>query len=129
MRISKRAEYGLTAMVHLAKNKNKRAISIREISNIEGVPFEFLSKIFSDLEKANLVTAKHGAAGGYYLAKPAREITAGKIVEALEGKITPVNCSMCSKADKCASKNVWDKVKKSLSKTLYSIKLADLVKN
>lgn len=115
-------------MVHLAKNKNKRAISIREISNIESVPFEFLSKIFASLEKANLVAAKHGANGGYYLAKPASAITAGSIVETLEGKITPVECSLCSKAGKCASKNVWDEVKNSLLKTLYSIKLADLVK-
>lgn len=127
MKISKRAEYGLAAMVHLAKNKNKRAISIREISNIEGIPFEFLSKIFSGLERAGLVAAKHGAAGGYYLAKSASAITAGNIVEALEGKITPVNCALCKKANKCVSKNVWDKVKNSLSKTLYSIKLADLI--
>lgn len=128
MKVSKKAEYGLTAMVRLAKNKNKRAISTREISNIEGVPFEFLGKIFSDLEKANLVVAKHGANGGYFLAKPANAITAGSIVETLEGKITPVECSLCSKAGKCASKNVWDKVKNSLLKTLYSIKLSDLIK-
>lgn len=135
MKISKKAEYGLAAMVHLAKNlprgkagKNKRAISIREISNIENAPFEFLCKIFADLERANLVTAKHGANGGYYLAKPASAITAGIIVETLEGKITLVKCSLCNKAVKCASKNVWDKVKNSLSKTLYSIKLSDLVK-
>ncbi|MFA6190245.1 MAG: Rrf2 family transcriptional regulator [Candidatus Staskawiczbacteria bacterium] len=135
MKISKRAEYGLCAMVHLAKNlptgkqsKNKRAISIREISNIEGVPFEFLSKIFSGLEKAGLVSSKHGASGGYYLAKPANLITAGNIVETIEGKINPVNCFLCVKAKNCASKSVWDKVRRSLSKTLYSIKLSDLVK-
>lgn len=128
MRISKKAEYGLMAMVHLAKNKNKRAISIREISNIEGVPFEFLSKIFATLERANLVTAKHGANGGYYLAKSAGKITAGNIVEILDGKIMPVECSLCRKAGKCASKSVWDKVRNSLSKTLYSIKLSSLAK-
>lgn len=135
MKISKKAEYGLMAMVHLAKNhayrqagKNKRVISIREISNVEGVPFEFLSKIFSSLEKAKLVTAKHGANGGYYLAKSASAITAGNIVEILDGKIMPVECSLCLKAGKCASKSVWDKVKKSLSKTLYSIKLSSLIK-
>lgn len=126
MKISKRAQYGLTAMVHLAKNK--RVVSIREISNIEGVPFNFLSNIFSSLEKANLVSSKHGANGGYYLAKPASKITAGIIVETIEGKINPVDCCLCGKSKKCASKNVWDKVKKSLSETLYSIKLSELVK-
>jgi len=135
MKISKKAEYGLTAMVHLAKSqfrnkasKNSKAVSIRQISNIEGVPFDFLSKIFSGLEKAGLVSSKHGANGGYYLAKPANTITAGIIVETIEGKINPVNCFLCSKAKTCMSKNVWDKVGKSLSKTLYSIKLSDLIK-
>lgn len=131
MKISKRAQYGLRAMVHLSKNsysaKNKTAVSIREISNIEGIPFEFLSRFFADLEKAKLVKAKHGANGGYFLARPASKITAGNIVEALDGKINPVQCSLCQKSKKCLSKNVWDKVKQSLSNTLYSITLKDLI--
>lgn len=127
MKISKKAEYGLRAMVHLAKNKNKGAISIREISNIEGVPFEFLSKIFADLERENLVTAKHGANGGYYLSKSANVITAGDIVEILEGKIAPVNCASCGKSKKCLTRNVWVKVENSLTKTLNSITLKSLV--
>ncbi len=135
MKISKKAEYGLTAMVHLARNKRlpagrhgKKAVSIRQISNIEEVPFEFLSKIFSCLEKAGLVSSIHGANGGYYLAKSSKLITAGIIVETIDGKINPVNCVLCSKAKKCVSKNVWDKVGQSLSKTLYSITLASLTK-
>lgn len=127
MKISKRTEYGLRAMVFLAKNKNSKAFSIREISNIEKVPYEFLAKIFNDLEKAKLIKAKRGANGGYYLAKPANKITAGNIVEALDGKITQVNCFLCNKAKKCASKNVWDKVGVSLYKTLYSITLKSLI--
>jgi len=128
MKISKKAEYGLRAMIHLAKNKNKHAISIREISNIEGVPFEFLAKIFAVLEKVNLVTAKHGANGGYYLAKTASAITASDVVDALEEKVTPTNCVLCGKNKKCASKNVWTKVDLAINKTLSSIKLSSLVK-
>jgi Rrf2 family protein len=128
MKISKKAEYGLRAMVRLAKNKNKRAISIREISNDEGVPFEFLGKIFAGLEKANLITAKHGANGGYYLAKPAKSITAGSIVEKLEGKVTPANCALCGKSKKCLTKNVWRKIDLAINKTLKNITLADLIK-
>jgi Rrf2 family protein len=126
MKISKKAEYGLTAMVHLAKNKNKRAISIREISNIEGVPFEFLSKIFAGLEKANLVTAKHGANGGYYLAKDYKKVTAKDIVELLENT-TSVDCSLCGKSKKCLTKNVWRKIDVAIDKTLKSITLKDLI--
>ena len=127
MKISKKAEYGLTAMVHLAKNKSKKAVSIRQISNIEGVPFEFLSKIFSSLEKGKLVTSSHGAKGGYILAKKTNKIAIIDIIELLED-INTVNCRMCLRSKKCLAKNVWSKIDKAVNKTLSSITLANLIK-
>jgi len=133
MRISKRAEYGLTAMVHLAKNiatlknKSSKAISIRQISNIEGVPFEFLSKIFSSLEKGKLVIARHGANGGYSLAKSPDKIAIVDIISLLED-INTVNCRLCGRKKKCLAKNVWSKIDEELNKTLKSITLAELVR-
>lgn len=127
MKISKKAEYGLTAMVHLAKNKNNKAVSIRQISNIEGVPFEFLSKIFSILEKGKLVTASHGANGGYALAKSPNKIAAADIIELLED-IKTVNCSDCLRSKKCLAKNVWNEIDRAVNKTLSSITLAKLIK-
>lgn len=127
MKISKKAEYGLTAMVHLARNKSNKTISIRQISNIEGVPFEFLSKIFSSLEKGKLVTARHGANGGYSLARKPGKIAIIDIIRLLED-INTVNCSQCIRSKKCLAKNVWSKIDNSISKTLKSITLADLVK-
>lgn len=127
MRVSKKAEYGLIAMVHLAKNKNKRPISIREISNNEKVPFEFLSKIFAGLEKANLVVAKHGASGGYLLANPSKKITVLDIIKPLEN-MKKNDCAFCSRKTKCPSKNVWDKLNGELIKTLKNITLAELIK-
>lgn len=132
MKISKKAEYGLTAMVHLAKNpgragKNNKAISIRQISNIEGVPFEFLSKIFSSLEKGKLVVSRHGANGGYSLAKSPRKIAIVDIIKLLED-INTVNCSHCLLSKKCLAKSVWSKIDKAVNKTLSGITLADLIK-
>lgn len=127
MRISKKAEYGLTAMAHLARNKNKKAVSIRQISNIEGVPFDFLSKIFSTLEKAGLVEGKHGANGGYLLVKSSSKISIMDIVEPLENMNT-MRCGFCLKSKKCFTKNVFEKVDQVISETLNSIKLADLIK-
>ena len=127
MKISKRAEYGLTAMVHLAKNKNNKSVSIRQISNIEGVPFEFLSKLFSSLEKGKLVISSRGANGGYSLAKKPNKIAVIDIIELLED-INTVNCSQCIRSKKCLAKNVWNKIDTAVSKTLSSITLADLIK-
>ena len=129
--MSKKAQYGLTAMVHLANayktDKKPKAVSIREMSNIERVPFEFLSKIFSVFEKEKLVTAKHGSNGGYVLAKSPQKITAGDIVSVLEN-INSVDCRFCEKSTKCLTKNVWGKVDLAISKTLKSITLAELIK-
>lgn len=134
MKISKRAQYGLTAMVHLARNlpagrhgKNKRAISIREISNEERVPFAFLNQIFSALEKASFVKGKHGANGGYFLAKSPNKISVFDVVGLLE-QVNTVNCSHCPKLKKCLTKDVWYRVDKSIEKTLKSIKLSELIK-
>lgn len=127
MKISKRTQYGLTAMTHLAKNKNKKAVSIRQISNIEKVPFEFLSKIFSDFEKAGLVEGRHGANGGYVLAKNPAQIAIMDIVGLLE-KINTVDCQFCAKSKKCLTKNVWGKIDLAIEKTLRNIKLSELVK-
>lgn len=127
MKVSKRAQYGLTAMVHLARNKTKKAISIRQISNIEKAPFEFLSKIFVDLEKNGLVSSRHGANGGYVLAKLPEKITVMDIVGLLED-VNAVNCEFCPKLKKCLTKNVWVRVDEAVSKTLDSITLKDLVK-
>jgi len=126
MKISKRAEYGLIAMVHLAKNK--KVISIREISNIENMPFEFLSKIFAKLERVKLVKAKHGANGGYVLAKVSNKISVNDIISALEGNKKTVDCAFCQKKVKCTTKDIWAKLEIALNKTLEQIKLSDLIK-
>jgi len=127
MKVLKKAEYGLRAMIHLAKNHNKKIISIREISNGEGIPFEFLGKIFLDLEKAKLVKARHGVNGGYSLARRPEKITVIDIVSLLEN-INAVNCAFCPKEKKCLTKNVWAKVDKAVNKALGSITLKDLIK-
>jgi Rrf2 family protein len=127
MKISKRAEYGLTAMVHLARGKTNKSVSIRQISNIEGVPYEFLSKIFSSLEKGKLVVSRHGANGGYSLAKNPEKIAVADIIKLLED-INTVNCTDCVRSKKCLAKSVWRKIDLAVSKTLKSIALTDLVK-
>lgn len=119
------------AMAHLAKNsgrlnKNKKAISIREISNLEGLPFEFLSKIFAKLEKAKLVKAKYGANGGYVLAKSPQKISVGDIVFLLENT-NAANCQFCNKSKKCTAKNVWNKLDLAINRTLKNINLKELV--
>jgi len=128
MKISKKAQYGLRAMVYLAKNSLKdKVCPIREISEKENIPFDYLEKIIAELEKAGLVKAKKGVQGGYFLIKKPKEITAGEIVRVLESTV-PVSCLGCQMARICSTKNVWEKVQDSLDSTLDSMTLADLIK-
>lgn len=128
MRVSKKAQYGLRAMVYLAKHSSEKEVcSIKEISEKEKIPFDFLEKIISELQEAGLVEAKKGVQGGYFLICPPEKITAGEVVRVLESTV-PVSCLGCQMARVCATKDVWEKVQDSLDSTLDSMTLADLIK-
>ncbi len=126
-------------MVFLAKNYNladglqtqagkRRVFSVKIISEKEGIPFDFLEKIISQLEREKLVKGKKGVQGGYFLAKTPIKISLADIVSSLEGKTSLVDCNLCGRSKKCISKNVWIKIENSLNKTLRAIKLKDLIK-
>ncbi|MGA2418001.1 MAG: Rrf2 family transcriptional regulator [Candidatus Staskawiczbacteria bacterium] len=128
MNISKKSQYGLRAMVFLAKNfKSKKFSLLKDVSEKEAIPFDFLEKILSDLEKTKLVKGKKGIGGGYILAKNPKKITAKDIVDPLENT-TAVDCRFCGKSRKCLTKNVWRKIDVAINKTLKSITLADLIR-
>lgn len=127
MQISKKSQYGLRAMVYLAKNfKSKKFVTLKNISEKEAIPFDFLEKILSELEKVKLVRGKKGIGGGYILSMNPKKITAKDIIETLENTIS-VDCSFCGKSKKCVSKNVWKKIDIAINKTLKSINLENLI--
>jgi len=128
MRVSKKAQYGLRAMVYLAKHSSKNKVCpLKKVSEKENIPFDYLEKILSELEAAGLVEAKKGVQGGYFLAKNPEKITTGEIVRVLESTV-PVSCVGCQMARICSSKSVWEKVQDSVDSTLDSMTLADLIK-
>lgn len=128
MQVSKKAQYGLRAMTYLAKNSGKdKVCPLKEISEAEDIPFDFLEKIILELERVGLVEAKKGSQGGYYLAKKPGKIKAGEIVRALE-EFVPVGCMSCAKARICSAKNLWDDVQDSLDSALDNKTLEDLIK-
>jgi len=129
MIFSTKAEYGLRAMVLLAREyPNLR--SIKEISSEENISAKYLEQIFIQLKKTKLIVSQKGKSGGYALAKKPEEIKVGEIVETLEGKIEPTKCnSPACRNSSCSSKKVWVKLSREIKKTLDNIKLSDLIKN
>lgn len=127
--VTKKAEYGVRAMIILAKSyKAKKLCSVKSISEKENISFDFLEKIISQLEKAKLVKGLKGVNGGYNLAKSPNKISVRNIINALEGFDRISNCPFCPRKGKCVAKSAWLKIDKSLSKTLQGITLAQLIK-
>jgi len=131
LKVSTKSQYGLRAMVFLAKHEDKIS-PLKEISQKEGISFDYLEKIISRLEKAGLVKSKKGSRGGYSLAKLPRRIKIGEIIRSLEGEAALVKCigqgGNCLLKKKCFAKKFWEKLQKSINAALDSLTLADLIK-
>ncbi len=130
MKISKKSQYGLRSLVYLSKQPDKY-FSLRLISQQEKIPFNYLEKILSELERNNLVKSKKGAYGGYALARKPSQITVGQVIKILEKGINLVECigsNNCAMQKTCTTINFWKKLQESLEKTIDSITLKDLIK-
>ena len=131
MKISKKTQYGLRAMIHLALKENEFQ-SLREISAEQGIPFNYLEKICSQLEKKKLLESRKGVNGGYILSISPKKIKVGTVMRALEEKMSLVECMdsscFCDKRKNCLTVKAWVKLQESLEKTVDSISLYDLLK-
>ncbi len=97
MRLSKRGEYGLRAMIDLATQLNLRekpggVVQIKDIAERQHIPAKFLEQILLTLKNNGLLHSRMGVGGGYYLARPANEISLGHIVRVLDGPLAPIGC-------------------------------------
>lgn len=135
MKLSARGHYGLIAMAYLAQRENEGPVSAKTIAEAEQIPEAFLEQIFYTLRKGGLVTSVRGARGGFCLARPAEQLTAGEIVRVLEGPISPVEClerdaseDNCAKIGSCATRAVWEKLRDITALYLDSVTLHDIVK-
>jgi Rrf2 family transcriptional regulator, cysteine metabolism repressor len=127
MRVSQRTEYGIRAMIALAKDFND-IVSIKELAEREAIPETFLEQIMSDLRRAGLLESTRGPHGGYRLKGSPDRITVGRVVTALEGSLSPARCeSDCARQVGCSTRSVLDRIEQSITETLEGIYLGDLV--
>ena len=88
MRLSKQTEYGLRAVVQLARMAPREFVQSRDLSQTEELPNKFLEAILLALRRGGFLESKVGREGGYRLARPARDIRVGDLVRRLEGRLT-----------------------------------------
>ena len=135
-----KAEYGVRLLVELGRQGSGQPVSLKAISEAEGLPLAYLERIVALLKKADLVESTRGAHGGYRLSRPAESITMDEAVLALEGAVAPMSCFvddsedgrvLCSHVDDhghaCATKLLWTRVQGGVIKALAQTTLAELV--
>lgn len=99
MRLSKKAEYALRALVAMARRPG--SWSIQELSAQENIPIKFLEQILLTLRHAGMLMSKRGVGGGYTLVRAAKEITLAEVIRALDGPMSPVACVADQPTEKC----------------------------
>jgi Rrf2 family protein len=140
MRLSKRGEYGLRAMIALAELTSSGdppvMMQIKEISQREHISSKFLEQILLALKNAGLLHSKMGVGGGYYLARPPSEITLGQIFRVLDGPVAPIRCVSqmayescgCPDEDACGLRLVMGDVRNAIANILDNTSLADVTR-
>ena len=88
MRLSKRTEYGLRAVVQLGRLWPRNYVQSKDLSEQEGLPNKFLESILLALRRGGFLESKVGSGGGYRLARAPREISVGDVIRRLEGRLT-----------------------------------------
>jgi Rrf2 family protein len=137
MRLSKRGEYGLRAMVDLATCESKDGngvVQIKEIAERQKIPAKFLEQILLTLKNNGLLHSKMGVSGGYYLAKAPGDITLGHIIRLLDGPIAPIRCVSqmayepcgCPDEETCGVRLVMQDVRNAMTAILDHTSLADV---
>src|SRR5579884_4348370 len=127
MKVSTRGEYGVRAMVALARNYGDGPMSIAAMARESAVPSAYLEQLIAPLRRAGLVESKRGAQGGYRLTRPPERVWVGEVYRVLEGPIAPMDCvsenvadQICPLIEGCETRPVWLKVRDSIVSALDS---------
>ncbi|HCC01868.1 MAG TPA: Rrf2 family transcriptional regulator [Ruminococcaceae bacterium] len=131
MKLSTRSRYALEGMLYLAAFGQDRPVPVKEVAEGTCISMAYLEQIFFMLKKSGITSTVRGSHGGCVPAKPLNEITAGMIVRAIDGAISPVICvenpEQCdNRPSTCSTRPLWMKITKAITETLDNITLEDL---
>ena len=101
MKLSKKSEYGLRALLELAIAHEKATLQRQDIAARQHIPIEFLEQILLSLKRAGLLLSKRGVKGGYTLIKRPEDISLGQVIRILDGPLAPIGCVSKTAYQKC----------------------------
>jgi Rrf2 family protein len=133
VRLSKRVEYGLIAIRHIATRSEGNLATAKEIAEAYGIPYELLAKVLQRLSKSGLISAVHGVRGGYALGRRAEDIRVSMIISAIEGGTPGIaQCitdgpESCGVYSVCTIRSPLSKVQANIEHAFDTMTLAEIV--
>ncbi len=136
LRLSKKADYALIAMKHLAQQINaskagsQASTSAREIAEQYDIPIELMAKVLQRLVRTQLLVSTQGTRGGYTLSRPSGAITVADVIEAIDGPFTVTACSTdkndCEQYSKCSIRDSLWQIRERIAAALGTVTLSDM---
>ena len=130
LRLSKKADYALMAMKHLATRPDAPSASAREIAEQYDIPVELMAKVLQQLARRNLLTSHQGTRGGYRLARASSAISVADIIQAIDGPLTVTACSTeaenCGQYAKCSVRDPLWRIKDRIVAALATCSLQEI---
>jgi Rrf2 family protein len=133
LKLTKKSDYGLIAMKHLAECAHLGACSAKDLAEAYGLPQEALAKILQQLARAKLVAPQRGTNGGYMLARDAGEISAFEVIQAIEGPLFLTSCvtvrGACGRSGHCTVRGPLQQVGRSIEAVLSRMTILEMTRD
>jgi Rrf2 family protein len=130
LRLSKKSDYALMAMKHLAVRSDSASASAREIAEQYDIPVELMAKVLQRLARRGLLISHQGTRGGYRLARSASAISVADIIQAIDGPLTVTACSTeaenCGQYAKCSVRDPLWRIKDRILSALSTCSLQEV---
>jgi Rrf2 family protein len=133
LRLSKKADYALIAMKHLALRGDRgsqASSSAREIAELYDIPIELMAKVLQRLVRRGLLASHQGTRGGYQLARIPSQISVADVIQAIDGPVTVTACStedgLCEQFAKCNVRDPLWRVRERILSALGECTIAEL---
>ena len=130
LRLSKKADYALIAMKHLALRGDRGSSSAREIAGQYDIPIELLAKVMQRLVRTGLLASTQGTRGGYTLNRAAKAISVADVIQAIDGPFTVTACSTekhdCEQYAKCSVRDPLWQIRERIVAALGTVTLSEM---
>ncbi|MBI4301885.1 MAG: Rrf2 family transcriptional regulator [Chloroflexi bacterium] len=130
MRLSKKADYGVRALLDLTQRYGQGPIQSADIAARQGIPEPYLDQLLTILRKAGIIKSTRGPQGGHALNRPPSNINLAEVIATLEGSIAPIGCvedaESCPQVKDCVQREVWVTIKEATQKVLNATTIGEL---